>query len=236
MAKSKKPKKAVKSKSKAAPSRAKAKTEASGRLVEIDLKLPLTDAEARKRSKLAWEKRQEKEKLILERKDVANRYKARIDALTAEESKLLEESSEGLETRTVKATEVKNHDSGMMQYFYKGELRLQRPMNLAEKQQDELPLKQPKTAPVPKVSAEAAEDEEDVRPRELRKEEMLEEGELPAGSKVTRAPRLHSPSQPDPIAAVHEADEQAKREDVADVIQQETSARSKWSMTDGVRQ
>ena len=228
MAKSKKPKKAVKSKSKAAPSRAKA--EASGRLVEIDLKLPLTDAEARKRSKLAWEKRQEKEKLILERKDVANRYKARIDALTAEESKLLEESSEGLETRTVKATEVKNHDSGMMQYFYKGELRLQRPMNLAEKQQDELPLKQSKTAPVPKVSAAPAESdgEEDLRPTELK--------HTMDAPRVRKAPDLRSLPQPDPIAAVHEADEQAKREDVADVIQQETSARSKWSMTDGVRQ
>lgn len=199
-----------------------------GKLVEIDVKLPLTDAEARIRSKMAWEKRQEKDKLVLERKDIANRYKARIDSLSAEESTLLEESSEGLEVRTVKAREIKNHGRQMMEYHYKGDIVFQRPMTLAEKQQDELPMDPPASAPLPKVSAVAAKsDEVDVRPTEL-KHTM----EAPKKKPVLRP--LPTPSN-DPVAAAHAVDEQAQREDVASVIRSETSARDKWSATDGIR-
>lgn len=221
----------------------KAVEQKPGRLVEIDLKLPLTDSEARQRSKLAWEKSQERDKLILERKDVANRYKARIDALTAETTTLLEESSEGLEVRSVKAREIKNHDRGMMEFWYKDELRHQRPMTLQEKQQDDLPLKESKAAPIPKASATIEEDDEDIRPRELKQGEMLTEGETPvvlnhsAASITALAKRriAKAAAKLDPVAEAHAVDEQARREDVASVIKSETSARSKWSATDGVR-
>jgi hypothetical protein len=135
-----------------APKKKKKAAAPAGKLVEIEARLPITDHDARLRGKVAYEKMQERDKLILERKTVASGYKATIDALTSEATKLLKECNEGTELRAVKAREVKDFDQEEVRYLYQGEVIHVRPMTLADKQQD-LPLKESKDAPLPKVSA-----------------------------------------------------------------------------------
>ncbi|MGZ3687334.1 MAG: hypothetical protein ACXWPM_06780 [Bdellovibrionota bacterium] len=190
-----------------------------GKLVEIEAKLPLTDAAARERGNIACQKLEERDKLILERKKVADEYAARISALQSEAKKLLLEFREARELRTVKAREIRNFEKGQVEYHYKGEIIHSRTMTLADRQ-DDLPLKESKNAPLPKVSVLT--DSADLRPTELK----------PAGATVTtlkRGPKY------DPVAEAHALGEATQRADVAAVIQEETSARGKWNSIDGVK-
>jgi hypothetical protein len=206
--------------------------EVSNRLVEIEAKLPLTDRAKVERGEIAAKKLQERDRLVLERKSVASEYKARIDALTSEATKLLLEFTEGRELRTVKAREIRNFVRNLVEYHYKGEMIHSRPMTLADRQ-DELPLKE---KDLPKVSAVVPKDES---------QEKAPESEKPAA--VIRHEDLHPAvgasvhpiSQPlpkhDPVAEAHAADENARRADIAGTIQEQTNPRSAWTQTDGAR-
>ena len=187
----------------------------TGKLVEIDAKLPITDAMCRERGKQAYMKLHERDNLILERKSVAADYKARIDALTSELTKLLMEFNDGIEVRTVRAREVRNFKDRTVDYIYQGKVIHSRAMTLADRQ-DDLPFKD-KNAPIPKVDGVTSE----TKPAK----------DAHAGAKVIRI--ADSATKHDPVAAAHQKDADAKRADIASVIQSETSAKSKWSAVDG---
>lgn len=196
--------------------------------VEIELKLPITDAEARKRGCLANQKRKERDVLILKKKEVSGEYQAKIKSLDAEVTTLLEEFETSREARLVKARVIRNFAKKQVEFHYKGVCELTRPMT-TEDHQDELPLGD-KPGVIPKVVAHAdisPANTKTLQPRKLKEGEMLKEGTAPVGLSIVRH---------DPIADAHAADEQAKRSDVADVIREETSVRSKWSSTDGARE
>jgi hypothetical protein len=209
-----------------------------GRLVEIEVKLPLTDKAKVERGQIACEKLKERDSLIIERKSVANEYKARIDALTSEATKLLLEFQEGREVRPVRAREVKNHARGMMEFYYKGEKVFERPLVLAEKQQPDLPISggAPPEAMIPKVpgvdASPALVEEDDEEESDVRPPELKHTIDPPRKRALKSVP---APTH-DPVADAHAADAQAKREDVASVIKDETSVRNKWSSVDGARE
>jgi hypothetical protein len=182
-----------------------------GKLVEIEAKLPLTDRAKVERGEVAAAKLQERDKLVLQRKDVANQYKAKIDALTSEATKLLLEFSEGREVRTVKAREIRNFAKNEVEYLYKGQVIYSRALTLADRQ-DELPIKD-KTAPLPKVSA--------VDPSQK------ESSAIPAGATVT-------PIKRDAAPATNKRSSDSDN-DLSSVIKEETSVRSKWSAVDGAK-
>lgn len=203
--------KATKAKAKKIEKEVRASVE-SVKTVEIEAKLPITDAEARKRGNIAYDKMKERDDLILERKSVANEFKARIDALTSESTKLLMEMRESRELRKVKCREIRNFAKKQVEFHYKGDIVLTRPM-IAEDHQEELPLlDNPSVSKVPATTATK------LRPR------ALKPGEPPANLE----------SMHDPVAEAHTSDEKSVREDIASVIQSETSAKSKWSSVDGV--
>lgn len=184
------------------------------KLVEIEAKLPLTNEEKVKRGEIACGKMVERDSLILERKSVANEYKARIDALTSEATKLLLEFREGREIRKVKAREFRNFSKSQVEYFYKGVVIHSRTMTLADRQ-DDLPLKD-KNAPLPQVSAVAD-----------------EVAAAKAGAKTAKVIRIAAAATRDTVAEAHQKDEDAKRADIAGVIADETNKKSKWSSVDG---
>ena len=201
-----------------------------GRLVEVEAKLPLTDKAKVERGELACQKMVECDGLILERKTVANEYKARVDALTSEATKLLLEFREGREIRTVKAHEIKNFERNTVEYLYKDVVIHQRPMTLADRQ-DELPIKE-KNAPLPRVSA-LADDDKDVRPPALKGEMEPELCHTMGNVTSLKSKKISAKlKKHDPVAEAHAVDSDAEREELAKSIQEDTSKRSAWSSVD----
>lgn len=205
-------------------------------MVEVEAKLPLTDSDARGRSKFALQKLQERDSLILERKTVANEYKSRIDALTCEATKLLTEAGEGLEVRTVKAREMKDFEKSVIQYIYKGQVIHTRALTLVDRQA-EIPVKGI-AAPAPKVSAiqdtpETKAQVEANLKKAVKEHKLNKASGAIDGTTGPRGPRLVKTH--DPVADAHAEVDAVRRADLASVIKEETSAKTKWSQTDGAR-
>jgi hypothetical protein len=209
----------------------KKKTEtAAFKMVEIEAKLPLTDSEKVKRGEIACEKLQARDGLILERKTVANEYKARIDALTSEATKLLLEFREGREIRKVKAKEIRNFAKSQVEYVYKGQVIHCRSMTLADRQ-DDLPLKD-KNAPLPQVSALAGEVAAAKAETKSAKVYRIGAKAETTDGKTETSPAGAIAGKWDPVAAAHQKDEDAKSADIQSVIKDETGKKTKRSSLD----
>jgi hypothetical protein len=125
----------------------------TGKRMEIEAELPLTNAEKVKRGEEACLLFAERDRLMLERKEVMNEFAARIKSSDARGTSLLKEFETGREVRKVTAIEHKNFDRGVIEYWYNGEKIKERDMEASDRQED-LPLKGGKVENPPVVNAE----------------------------------------------------------------------------------
>lgn len=119
---------------------AKKKSKAPEKVVDIEVQLPISAIEARKRGEMAGEKLEEADKLEIERKSVSAQFLARIKSLNAQARTLLKEARGEFETKTVKAHERRNFKTKKVEFWFKGKLVKSREMTFAD-HQEELPLK-----------------------------------------------------------------------------------------------
>ncbi len=188
---------------------AKAAAEPRGKKVLRAVMLPLSDKSKVERGELAHQKLADVDRLEAEKAKVAKEYKEEIGACRTEARKLLDEFSSGQEKREVMVTEVRNFGRNIVEYWYHGRLVETRELTLADKQ-DELPLKGGKVKE--KAASEAA--------------------APPAPSNVTSLrTRDVTPKRgigEDPPAVDGD-------QEIAAARREESSARKKWSATDGAR-
>lgn len=120
-------------------------TKDPGKRVEVEVNLPLSAQEKVRRGEKALCLMRERDHAELERKEMSDRYKARIKGLDGMAKKLLEEFETSTELKMVTAIEKRNFATGKMEYHYKGKVIKTRELTFADRQ-DELPLKAKKKA------------------------------------------------------------------------------------------
>lgn len=130
----------------------KTKKTTTGKRVEIEVNLPLTANEKVRRGERALQMLDEKDGLEIERKQVADKYKARIKGLEVTAKKLLQEFQTSTELRTITAIERRNFTTNRVEYMFRGKIIKTRELTFADRQ-DELPLKNGKTL-TPKIGTD----------------------------------------------------------------------------------
>lgn len=183
----------------------KKQQKAPERRVEVQVHLPITQAEQLARSKRANQLLKQKDRLELERKDVAKQYRDRISSLVTEAQKLLEEAETEMELKTVKAVERRNFNTNRVEYWFKGKLVKTRDLTIADRQ-EEMNFQAPKKT----------------------KEQKAQENAKACAPGAARKP---SRGQRQPTVTVTA---QAKAEDIANAIREQTSRKTANSAVDGV--
>lgn len=208
----------------------KAVKQTTARVVKVDViaEIPLSDKEKVKRGEIACVKLNERDRLVLERKDVANKYAATIRALDSEAKKLLDEFETGFEKKAVSATEHKDFKRGVVEYRFNGKVVKSREMTFADRQ-EELPL----GASVHPIRAQKGE------AHTARVQKQLELGSPEAKACASGAAKMPR-GERQALSLAERTNEEAdarglaeSRKDIAESIREQTNGKTAHSSVDG---